>query len=301
MLEFSPQGMGWIPDFPDPRDYIYQHPQVLPLLRSLKQPTTQQVPREVDLRTGDEGEQFFSNAEHQGELNSSSAFAALSLVEYFERRILGKTFSGSKLFLYKVARNLRWDGAAQAEADVGIDLRTTLRALQRFGVPIEAIWPYDQRRSNSEPGAFAYHAAKPIPELRSFRIDTFVRSPLDNVSKPNWELLVSFLTAGFPVAFGFSVPSSITNSPNIHYRGELDRIVGGQAALAIGFRLDHFGRGQHAIRIRTSWGSTWGDNGNGWLSFAAFRHLARDFWTIISPCWTESDGLTMPHCVANLG
>ena len=32
-----PQGMGWIPDLPDARDYTYRHEEVLRLLRRLKQ------------------------------------------------------------------------------------------------------------------------------------------------------------------------------------------------------------------------------------------------------------------------
>lgn len=89
--------MGWIPDLPDPRDYTYRHKEILPLTRQV-QSRSGKLPDQVDLRYGDEGEVFLTDVEDQGPLNSSTAFAVLSLVEYFERRS-GRTFSGSKLFL----------------------------------------------------------------------------------------------------------------------------------------------------------------------------------------------------------
>jgi C1A family cysteine protease len=291
--KFIPKGLGWIPDMPDPRDYTYRHKEILPILQQLK-PSSGELPDEVDLRYGDEGEVFFTDVEDQGSLNSSTAFAVLSLVEYFERRLHGHTFDGSKLFLYKVTRNLR-NKKAKVTGDTGADLRTTLKALCRFGVPDEEHWPYDLDRFDDEPGAFVYQAVRRFPDLRYFRIV----SPFDANAvghKPTqWDILTSFLASGLPIALGFSVPSSISTDANISFRPEFDAIRGGQAALAIGYRLNHFGRGQHAMLIRSSWGSSWGDNGYGWLPVGFIRqHLARDFWCLISEDWLDSLELSRP-------
>ena len=102
--KFVPQGMGWVPDLPDARDYTYRHDEVLQFLRRLKRSRRKTLPNEVDLRRDEEGE-YFTPPEDQGPLNCSAACAVLGLVEYFERRVRGRTFEGSKLFLYKVARN----------------------------------------------------------------------------------------------------------------------------------------------------------------------------------------------------
>lgn len=281
MSPFIPPGLGWIPDLPDPRDYTPRHEAIAPLLKQLKPSRRKRLPDEVDLRRDDEGE-YFTAVEDQGPLNSSTAFAVLSLVEYFERRIRGRTFEGSKLFLYKVTRNLRqrrplYPQGTHSLGDTGADLRTTLKALAKFGVPPEEVWPYQIDKFDEEPSPFAYRLAKPIPGLRHFRLDD---PNADGVAL--WQTITSFLAAGFPIAFGFSVPASLTADANIPYRPDLDQYRGGQVALAVGYRNHHFGRGQHALLIRSSWGSQWGDDGYGWMPIAFLRQqLVRDSWTVV--------------------
>ena len=117
MPTFVPAGMGWHPDLPDARDFTYRHESVLSRLGRLKR-RRGKLPREVDLRNEDDAE-YLTLPDDQGPLNCSSICSALSLIEYFERRVHGRTFEGSKLFLYKVTRNrLRLIG------DAGADLRT---------------------------------------------------------------------------------------------------------------------------------------------------------------------------------
>ena len=116
-----------------------------------------------------------------------------------------------------------------------------------------------------------------------------------------WDVVKSFLAAGFPVAFGFPVPTSLTADANVPYRPDLDSIRGGQAVVAVGYNSNHFGRGQHALLIRSSWGSPWGDNGNGWLPIAFLRsQLAKDFWTLVSEKWLDSGELSQPSVVESV-
>lgn len=299
MAKFIPQGMGWIPDIPDPRDYTYRHKEILTILQQLK-PFSGELPEEVDLRYGEEGEVFFTDVEDQGPLNSSTAFAVLSLVEYFERRIYGHTFDGSRLFLYKVTRNLR-NKRARVSGDTGADLRTTLKALCRFGTPGEEHWPYETKWFDEEPSTFIYRSARPIRNLRYFAIHRPPEEDTTLTFTPRWDHLASFLSAGIPLVFGFSVPSSLSSDPNIIHRPQFDTIRGGQAALAIGYKLNHFGRNQHALLIRSSWGKQWGDNGNGWLPAKSLEsHLATCFWAILADDWARSHEIRRPLCVRAL-
>jgi len=286
--KFVPQGMGWRPDLPDARDYTYRHEEVLPLLCRLAPAPDEELPDEVDLRRDDEGE-YFTAPEDQGPLNCSSAFAVLSLVEYFERRVHGRTFEGSELFQYKVTRN-RIHKRHRVTGDTGADLRTTSKALVQSGVPPEEHWPFDIERFDEDPSAFLYGLAKPLTDVLYFRLDG------PNQDGPTtWEILKSFVAAGFPVAFGFPVPSSLTGDANIPYRPDLDSIRGGQAVVAVGYRQD-------AILIRNSWGSQWGDNGYGWLPCAYVRkQLARDFWVVMGEGWVESGELSRPAVVDSEG
>jgi C1A family cysteine protease len=293
--KFVPQGMGWIPDLPDARDYTYRHNKVLHLLRRLKRSRRKTLPNQVDLRRDDEGE-YFTPPEDQGPLNCSSACAVLGLAEYFERRVRGRTFESSKLFLYKVTRN-RLQKRLRVMGDTGADLRTTLKVLVQFGVPPEEHWPYDIDNFDEEPSAFLYSLATPFRDVCYFRLD----EPNCDGAK-TWEVVKSFLAAGFPVAFGFPVPTSLTADANVPYRPDLDSIRGGQAAVAVGYKTNHFGRGQHALLIRSSWGGHWGDNGNGWLPIAFLRsQLTKDYWTLVSDQWLDSRELSRPSIIDSAG
>src|SRR6266550_7354962 len=115
------KGRGWLPDWPDHRDYTAEHPELRLQLESLgaaelADPSALPVP--VDLRP------WFSPIEDQGALGSCTANAGMGVLEYFERRAFGKYIDGSRLFLYKVTRDLLgWTG------DTGAFLRTTMGAL----------------------------------------------------------------------------------------------------------------------------------------------------------------------------
>src|SRR5207302_799306 len=142
------RGTGWLPDWPDHRDYTAEHPELRPELESLgiAQPSDPaSLPLTVDLRP------WFSPIEDQGALGSCTANAGMGVLEYYERRAFGKHIDGSRLFLYKVTRDLLgWTG------DTGAFLRTTMGALALFGAPPEKYWPYVIARFDIEPSAFLY-------------------------------------------------------------------------------------------------------------------------------------------------
>jgi C1A family cysteine protease len=105
----------------------------------------------------------------------------------------------------------------------------------------------------------------------------------------------SLLAAGFPAAFGFPVPNSLSDDGNIPFRPTFDSILGGQAVLAIGYddRWLHGSRG--ALLVRNSWGTEWGEGGYGWLPYAYVEeNLAVDFWTLLHPGWINSGEFYVP-------
>ncbi|CAD7779147.1 MAG: hypothetical protein KCCBMMGE_00816 [Candidatus Methanoperedenaceae archaeon GB37] len=74
-------------------------------------------------------------------MGSCTAHAGVGLIEYYERKAFGTHIDASRLFLYKVTRNLLgWTG------DTGAFIRTTMGAMVLFGVPPEKYWPYITRK-----------------------------------------------------------------------------------------------------------------------------------------------------------
>src|SRR5437879_6340597 len=134
MPNFIPRGLGWHRDLPDLRDYSPVHEEVQGLLQTLKRPRGARPsrPPRIDWR------EFCSPIEDQQILNACTAHACLRLLQYFERRAHGKVIDPSQLFLYKMTRQLlNWTG------DIGAGLRTTVKAMIRFGIPPEEHWPYE--------------------------------------------------------------------------------------------------------------------------------------------------------------
>ena len=175
-------GMGWLPDYPDFRDYtaeqdeVASSPKLLGQKDSVKamlakvgckagksgwaKPAKVSLPASVDLRA------WCSPIENQGSLGSCTANAGVGIVEYFERRAFGKHIDASRLFLYKATRNmLHWTG------DTGAFLRSTMGALALFGVPPEEYWQYVVADFDKEPPAFCYAFAQNYQAISYYRLD----------------------------------------------------------------------------------------------------------------------------------
>ena len=283
MLKFKPHGMGWQRDAPDLRDYTVDHHAVRKLLESIKSKKSRRrkLPEGVDLR------EYFSEVEDQGPLKASSTFAVLAVVEYFEARAHGHIVEPSKLFLYRVS--LQSQGTTH---DVGASLRTTLKALVRCGTPPENHWPYEPERLSEVPiEPFLASFARDYASICYVRLDKNTATGLETLLR-----VKSFLAAGFPSAFGFTVPSFLFSEPDVAFRPDTDGVRGGQAVVAVGYDdTRRIGSQTGALLIRSSWGTGWGDEGYGWLPFAFVEnHLAVDFWTLFRDDWLQSEEFQRP-------
>lgn len=282
-------GMGWVPDYPDFRDYTPEHEKVRSMLQKARVagPTKASLPGSADLRA------WCAPIENQESLGSCTAQAGVGLVEYFEKRAFGRHIDSSRLFLYKVTRNLlHWTG------DTGAFLRTTMGALVLFGVPPEEYWPYVVADFDKEPPTFCYAFAQNYQAIRYLRLDP------PGVSK---DLLLKrtkhLAAAGFPSMFGFTVYSSISQSSatgDIPYPTAGDRRIGGHAVVAVGYddnkKIRNANPGnpgaaetKGAFLIRNSWGTGWGSSGYGYLPYDYMLNgLAVDWWTLVRSEWVNT-------------
>lgn len=291
-------GMGWLPDYPDFRDYTIERDTVNVRLKALgqrsvsemldtvgvvKEPSTS-LPDDLDLR------EWCSLIENQRNLGSCTAQAGVGLIEYFERRAFDRHINASRSFLYKVTRNLLgWTG------DTGAYLRTTMAAMALFGVPPEKYWPYIIPDFDNEPSAFCYAFAQSYQAITYYRLDPggTPRNVLLNRIK-------LFLRAGLPSMFGFTVFSSYvqaTQTGKIPFPVPGENRLGGHAIVAVGYddkmkiKNTYPGASQTtgALLIRNSWGRGWGDNGYGWLPYEYVnRYQAVDWWSLLKSEWIDT-------------
>jgi C1A family cysteine protease len=286
--------MGWIPDYPDFRDYTEETEEVREILRPTglsfggegKKPRKAgALPASLDLR------EWCSAVEDQGQLGSCTAHAGVAIIEYYERKSFGRHIDASRLFLYKVTRNLM-----RMRGDTGAYLRTTIGAMVLFGVPPEEYWPYSDEADefDREPPAFCYSFAQNYKTLKYYRHDP-PSATADNILKR----IKTYLSMGHPSMFGFTVYSSIeqaADSGRIPFPSLRDKIEGGHAVLAVGYDdkisiKNKYGDAETvgALLIRNSWGKGWGENGYGWLPYEYVRRkLAEDFWSVLKKEWIDT-------------
>jgi len=145
---------GWLPDYPDFRDYTEETEEITSIRKSPAQAKKRgakakavSLPASTDLRP------WCSPVEDQGDLGSCTAHAGVGIIEYYERKVHGRHTDASRLFLYKVTRNLM-----KAKGDEGAYLRSTMGAMVLFGVPPEAYWPYtdNEKDCDRESHVFTY-------------------------------------------------------------------------------------------------------------------------------------------------
>jgi C1A family cysteine protease len=274
--------MGYLRDLPDVRDYVPETKAVAAILQGagpLKVSPTG-PPAKVDLR------QWCSPIEDQGSLGSCTAHAGVGLLEFYERLVHNnKHIDASRLFLYKVTRNLLgWTG------DTGAYLRTTLKAMTLFGIPPEMHWKYDISKYDVEPSAFLYSFGQSYQSLRYYRHDPAGADPLKTLVS-----VKAALASSRPSMFGFTVYSSIPSpgdgKVDIPYPQGGEGLRGGHAVVAVGYDDNRqIGDCKGALLIRNSWGTTWGDQGYGWLPYAYVeRGLANDFWSLVRAQFVDTD------------
>lgn len=284
MLRLQRKSRGWLPDPPDSRDYCIggdvpqEVAELVVCLRQFSRASASR-PERVDLRDHFEDEQW--PVRNQEQFNTSSVFATVGLVEFFERIAYDRELAPSHAYLYCMARRM-----ADARGDCGVSLRNCLRALRRFGLPPERYWPYDGEHIASDPlDPFLYSYARDYANLYYARV-----GPQKQSGKKTLRCVRSMLAAGFAVSCGFAIPNRLPDEGAVPYRPDVHEIADGQSVVLVGYddKL-RIGSERGALLFRNSWGPEWGEQGYGWLPYVyVTERLAGDFWTLLRREWIEA-------------
>lgn len=259
--------MGWVPDVPDHRDFLYAAP------KGLKRA----LPVSKDLR------KYCPPVYDQGCLGSCTANAIGAAIEFNQiRQNKRRAFMPSRQFIYYNERAME----GTIRSDAGAQIRDGIKSVVKQGVCPENQWPYvigtcevtgtdlygepiydTGTHFMQKPPASCYEAATHFQVLQYHRV---LRS-LNEIR--------ACLAEGFPIVFGFTVYESfydigkdgVMPMPSVQ-----DRSVGGHAVMAVGY--------QHSRKqfiVRNSWGATWGDKGYCYMPYKfLLSENCDDFWTI---------------------
>jgi C1A family cysteine protease len=248
--------LGWLPDIPDARDFIYAAP--LKVMKAL--------PSKVELR------KICPPVYDQGNLGSCTANALSAAFECGKTKLKKKTFRPSRLFLYYNERVM----INTVNSDSGAHLRDGIKSLNKQGICPEKDWTYND---SSAPGA--KFTQKPPASCYA--------TALNNQILSYWKVTIALssikgcLAEGYPFAFGFTVYESFF-SPQVAKKGIMpmpdiatEQVMGGHAVLAVGYDDK-----KQMVLVRNSWGKTWGLGGYFWMPYAYISNTAycQDFWTI---------------------
>lgn len=243
---------GWIADTPDFRDHIYN--------ASYPGMYAGKLPESVDLRPG------CPPVWNQGSLGSCTAHAVGAALEFDRKKQGLPDFEPSCLYLYWVTRSLEHT----IYSDSGAQIRTAVKAANRYGVCPEEEWPYLIEKFMIRPPAKCWADAK-LDRAVSYQR---VRRDLTQMQ--------ACLASGYPFIFGFSVYESferqdVAEHGIVPIPSKNEQLLGGHAVLCVGYRND-----VKRFIIRNSWSDQWAMQGYCEMPYEYLldKDLASDFWVI---------------------
>jgi C1A family cysteine protease len=231
-------------DRPDWRDYNYSF---------ARNPNPRQA---VDLRP------WCSPVEDQLHLGSCVGQAVVGAFELMINKLYPEKFVDlSRLFVYYNARAL--DNAIYE--DVGAYTRDGIKAVNKWGVCNELIWPYIIDRFAFAPSIQSYSDAKNRLIKNYYRVNT-----LDD--------MIDAIDSDYPIVISMNVYNSFYDleygdQNTLAMPQESDEIIGGHAVTLVGYDLP-----RKLLLARNSFGVDWGDNGYFWIPFDYAEQDIMDCW-----------------------
>lgn len=294
--------MGRLPAFPDIRDYTPKVAQKKLIQETQDKDTKDKIEEafertlNTDPRGATDNSGWLPPVRNQGNLGSCVAFSWICALEYLHKMLYRRNIEFSQLYTYKMGRDLAFGTGAQG--DTGLWLKNGVGSLVRHGAVESKRYPYDISIYDEYPPAHLHGYADDFRAVKYFRLDG-PTIPRDQ----HLTLINQYITERWPVVTGFYCFDSL-NLSTTSQTGEIpfprngEAVIGGHAIYLYGFdenkKITNPTNGQTttgAWKIRNSWGTGWGQSGNGWLPFAYLtdmrygQPLADEFYSITSSTW----------------
>lgn len=240
---------------PDERDYIYVPKSV--------------IPKSATLRSS------VGVIEDQGTIGSCTANATCSAVELICEKTQPRNLS--RLFNYYCSRDR--DNLLGQE---GATMRSAIKAAAKEGLPLEVIYPYLPDVRDVKPPQSVYDAAALTRLLKYERIQV---SRTDGSFLPLQHAIKSAISEGYPVVVAMRISTQFLQlkgknqleqnylgSP-VYYNIPPWTYAGNHAVVVTGYSGDQ-------IELENSWGTSWGDNGMGYIAAVTLDSDVYEAWVI---------------------
>lgn len=182
----------------------------------------------------------------------------------------------SRLFEYYATRLIE----GTVSYDSGAYIRDAIKAMSKYGIVDENLWPYDTSKFTVNPPTAVWDAAA-AHKISSYHA----------ITDGDLETMKVALSQGYLIEFGFDVYSSfltvaMSTSGMLTRPKANEALEGGHAVALCGYDDNKVmpDGSTGAFLVRNSWGSAWGLGGYFHMSYGyvADTKLCSDFWVIQS-------------------
>ncbi|MBP5386693.1 MAG: hypothetical protein J6Y97_04810 [Prevotella sp.] len=199
----------------------------------------------------------FPPVRSQGSIGSCSPHSIVAIYEYILKKNKKAECDLSERYVYYNARRAK----GCIDKDDGASLYDVIKTMEKEGVCLESLCPYDDELMNIEPTGEAYDDGRQRLIMKSMNI------PIGDSTEKNIEALRSALSEGYPIAVGLRLFDSFASTNGFVLLPTEEEIASEEhhhhAMVVCGYDDK-----QKYFLVRNSWGTKFGKDGYCYIPYA---------------------------------